>query len=800
MGLEVYIAKWVIVVDDDTANLNVAGHILSKNNMRVTALKSGQSLVDYVIGNGFPDLILLDVKMPGMDGFETLRILREKEAELRVSSTPVIFVTADEDFETEKRGFEVGVADFVRKPFDPDVLVRRIDNVISQTSTVRSLKSEVLKDSLTGLLSKGATDVAMVEKCSSQTGMLIMADLDSFKPVNDLYGHEKGDEVLISFAKMIRVLFPTESTFGRVGGDEFVIFAKGLKDANELKEIGDKLNTLITKEAQKILDENMSIPIGATLGAVAVPEHGNDFKSLLNLADRALNNAKKNGKHCVEIYGSSSLSEEDSKGLDIYAISEILGERSIPNVALQLDKDAFSYVYRYVMRDIVRNQRSACKILFTLEFEMGRNGEEENELAVNFGNHVSESLRKSDILMRCSFNQFFVFLTDVKPSSTDKVIDHIVNTWKEKNERDINISVEKDVIFADSNKHHSDEEYKVVVVDDDIINLKLAGSILSSNGIHTTAIKSGQALLNYVDNDVPDLILLDVKMPDLDGYETLKILRQKDGNASTTPVIFLTADESEEAESRGLSLGAMDFIKKPFTPEVLALRVKSSLELIRLQKSLSIEVERKTEENRNLFIHVVQSIADAIDAKDAYTNGHSSRVAEYSKEIAKRAGFSNEMQSNIYIAALLHDAGKIGIRDSVINKPGKLTDEEFEEIKSHPTKGAKILENISEMPMLAVGAKCHHERYDGTGYPQGLKGEKIPQVARIIAVADAYDAMSSYRSYRDVLPQSEIVSEINEGIGTQFDPRFAEIMLNMIEEDIDYKMKESYDESKHKKE
>jgi diguanylate cyclase (GGDEF)-like protein len=630
--------------------------------------------------------------------------------------------------------------------------------------------------------------------------MLIMADLDSFKPVNDLYGHEKGDEVLIAFAKMIRVLFPTESTFGRVGGDEFVIFAKGLKDANELKEIGDKLNTLITKEAQKILNENMSIPIGVTLGAVAVPEHGNDFKSLLNLADRALNNAKKNGKHCVEIYGSSSLSEEDSKGLDIYAISEILGERSIPNVALQLDKDAFSYVYRYVMRDIVRNQRSACKILFTLEFEMGRNGEEENELAVNFGNHVSESLRKSDILMRCSFNQFFVFLTDVKPSSTDKVIDHIVNTWKEKNERDINISVEKDVIFADSNKHHSDEEYKVVVVDDDIINLKLAGSILSSRGIHTTAIKSGQALLNYVDNDVPDLILLDVKMPDLDGYETLKILRQKDGNASTTPVIFLTADESEEAESRGLSLGAMDFIKKPFTPEVLALRVKSSLELIRLQKNLSIEVERKTEENRNLFIHVVQSIADAIDAKDAYTNGHSSRVAEYSKEIAKRAGFSNEMQSNIYIAALLHDAGKIGIRDSVINKPGKLTDEEFEEIKSHPIKGAKILENISEMPMLAVGAKCHHERYDGTGYPQGLKGEKIPQVARIIAVADAYDAMSSYRSYRDVLPQSKIVSEINEGIGTQFDPRFAEIMLNMIEEDIDYKMKESYDESKHKKE
>ena len=793
-------AKWVIVVDDDTANLNVAGHILSKNNMRVTALKSGQSLVDYVIGNGFPDLILLDVKMPGMDGFETLKLLREKEEELRVSATPVIFVTSDEDSETERRGFEVGVSDFVRKPFDPNVLLRRIDNVISQTSTVRSLKSEVLKDSLTGLLSKGATDVAMVEKCSTQSGMLIMADLDSFKPVNDLFGHKKGDEVLISFAKMVRVLFPTESTFGRVGGDEFVIFAKGVKDFETLDEIGKNLNDLITKEAKNILGDSMSIPIGVTLGAVTVPEHGNDYKSLLNLADRALNNAKKKGKHRAQLYGASTPTEEESKTLDIYAISEILGERSIPNVALQLDKDAFSYVYRYVMRDIVRNQRSACKLLFTLEFDDAETGEEQNNIATNFGNHISESLRKSDILMRCNFNQFFVFLTDVKPSSVDKVLDHLLKTWKEKYEIEINIEIEKDIIFNDDKKSFGSEEYKVVVVDDDAINLKLAGSILSSKGIHTTAIRSGQALLNYVDNNVPDLILLDVKMPELDGYETLKILRQKDGNASMTPVIFLTGDESEEAESRGLSLGAMDFIKKPFIPDVLALRVKSSLELIRLQKNLSFEVDKKTRENRDLFVHVVESIADAIDAKDPYTNGHSSRVADYSKEIAKRAGLSNEMQNNIYIAALLHDAGKIGIRDSVINKPGKLSEEEFDEIKSHPSKGAKILENISEMPMLAIGAKCHHERYDGTGYPAGLKGENIPQVARIIAVADAYDAMSSYRSYRDVLPQDKIKSEIIKGSGSQFDPRFADIMLMMIDEDIEYKMKESYDESKHKKE
>ena len=793
-------AKWVIVVDDDTANLNVAGHILSKNNMRVTALKSGQSLVDYVSGNGFPDLILLDVKMPGMDGFETLKFLRKKETELRVSPTPVIFVTADEDFETEKRGFEVGVSDFVRKPFDPDVLVRRINNVISQNTTVRSLKSEVLTDSLTGLLSKGATDAVMIEKCSTQSGMLIMADLDSFKPVNDLFGHEKGDEVLIAFAKMIKESFSEESSIARVGGDEFVIFAKGLKDVKELKAIGARLNESITREAKVILGENMSIPIGVTLGVVCVPEQGNDFKSLLKLADRALNNAKKNGKHRAEVFGSLTPSEDEYKELDIYAISEILGERSIPNVALQLDKDAFSYVYRYVMRDIMRNQRSACKLLFSLDINDSLSEEEKNEIVVNFGNHVSESLRKSDILMRCSFNQFFVFLTDVKPASTEKVVEHIVTGFKEKSDKNININVEKDIIFGEDGKKYGNDEYKVVVVDDDYVNLKLAGTVLSGKGIHTTALKSGKSLLNYVETEVPDLILLDVKMPELDGYETLKILRQKDGNAASTPVIFLTGDDSEEAESRGLSLGAMDFIRKPFVPEVFALRVKSSLELIRLQKNLSFEVEKKTDENRELFVHVVKSIADAIDAKDAYTNGHSSRVAEYSREIAKRAGFSKEMQNNIYIAGLLHDAGKIGIRDQVINKPGKLSDEEYEEIKLHPGKGAKILENISEMPILAIGAKCHHERYDGTGYPQGLKGEKIPQVARIIALADAYDAMSSYRSYRDVLPQKMIRKEIVEGSGTQFDPRFAEIMINIIDEDIEYKLKESYDESKHKKE
>ena len=332
----------------------------------------------------------------------------------------------------------------------------------------------------------------------------------------------------------------------------------------------------------------------------------------------------------------------------------------------------------------------------------------------------------------------------------------------------------------------------VVVVDDNTANLKMAGHILSKQNMRVTALKSGQALLDYVKENTPDLILLDILMPDMDGFETLQKLKVQmaEGDKDEIPVIFLTADENEGSETRGLQLGAMDFIKKPFVPDVLTLRVRHSIQLIRLQRNLALEVEKKTQENERLSLHVVQTLAQAIDAKDRYTNGHSARVAEYSKMIAQRHGYNRQRQNDIYMIGLLHDVGKIGVPDAVINKPAKLTDEEFALIKNHPVMGGTILKTIKEMPELSIGARYHHEKYDGTGYPDGLKGEDIPEMARIIAVADTYDAMTSKRSYRDVLPQSVVRSEVEKGKGTQFDPVFADIMLQMIDEDTDYNMRE----------
>ena len=210
----------------------------------------------------------------------------------------------------------------------------------------------------------------------------------------------------------------------------------------------------------------------------------------------------------------------------------------------------------------------------------------------------------------------------------------------------------------------------------------------------------------------------------------------------------------------------------------------------------SMRIEFLTEEQRSmrrLFEQTASALANAIDAKDKYTHGHSTRVATYSKTIAKMAGKSDKECDDIYYAALLHDIGKIGISDAIINKVGKLTPEEYAEIKKHCVIGKDILSSIVEFPYLSIGAHHHHERYDGKGYPDRLKGNDIPELARIIAVADAYDAMTSKRSYRDPLPQQKVREIIIEEMGAQFDPVFAAQMLHMIDRDTEYDMREKDD-------
>ena len=208
-------------------------------------------------------------------------------------------------------------------------------------------------------------------------------------------------------------------------------------------------------------------------------------------------------------------------------------------------------------------------------------------------------------------------------------------------------------------------------------------------------------------------------------------------------------------------------------------------------------LKREQMSAQNLFEDTATALVNAIDAKDQYSRGHSLRVAEYSKLIAEELDKDAEDCERIYYAALLHDVGKIGISDAIINKSGRLTPEEYGVIKQHPVMGNQILSSIRDYPYISIGAHYHHERYDGKGYPDGLKGEEIPEIARIISVADAYDAMTSDRSYRTALPQAFVREEFVKGSGTQFDPNFAQVMIKLIDNDKDYLLREmTWDEDK----
>ena len=336
----------------------------------------------------------------------------------------------------------------------------------------------------------------------------------------------------------------------------------------------------------------------------------------------------------------------------------------------------------------------------------------------------------------------------------------------------------------------TDTNISVVVVDDEIMSLKMARHVFDKAGIDGRYFKSGTEAFAFIESgDVPDMILLDVHMPDISGFDILRHLKTQPAYRNV-PVVFLTGDGDVRTETEGLHAGAADFIRKPFAAEVLLKRVRNIVELNRLHESMAKEIRTKTEKLSHAYLQIVQALAASVDAKDRYTHGHSSRVAQYAREIAGRAGYSRQEQDEIYMMGLLHDVGKIGIRDTIINKAGRLTDEEFAEIKTHPAVGAEILAKITDLPELKIGARWHHERYDGRGYPDGLTGEEIPEVARIIAVADTYDAMTSNRSYRRQMPQEQVRAEIERCSGSQFDPRFAGIMMAMIDEDKAYAMRE----------
>lgn len=318
----------------------------------------------------------------------------------------------------------------------------------------------------------------------------------------------------------------------------------------------------------------------------------------------------------------------------------------------------------------------------------------------------------------------------------------------------------------------------IMVVDDDKSNLSALMGYLDGTYKVVPAV-SGENAIQRLERVTPDLILLDNKMPGMNGVEVMDYLRSKD-RLCRIPVIVVSSDHDADTERAYFVHGAADFITKPLVSSVLLERIRRTLEYWELRNDLERKIDIKTKEKKEVLQQAITAIANAIDAKDAYTKGHSERVAQYSAMIAKELGLDDERAQQIHNIALLHDIGKIGIPDSILNKPGRLSDREFSIIKQHTITGGEILKDIDSMRSAFTAARFHHERYDGKGYPNGLKGEEIPIIARIISVADAYDAMTSNRVYRKKLSNDIVMAELKKGMGTQFDPEIAQVFTNIL--------------------
>lgn len=324
----------------------------------------------------------------------------------------------------------------------------------------------------------------------------------------------------------------------------------------------------------------------------------------------------------------------------------------------------------------------------------------------------------------------------------------------------------------------------IYIIDDSKTILKHAEGVLIGS-YRVALFEQGQKALDQMRLVPPDLVLLDINMPQMDGYAVFRRMRDS-SELKKIPVIFLTADTKQESELMGFEMGAMDYITKPFAPLIMQSRIARILELEDLRKHLEQLVEAKADEIQKIFIQSITTITYAVDAKDRYTKGHSVRVAQYCLAMAKKLAWSKQDCLNLYYTALMHDIGKIGIPDTILNKPVKLTDEEYRLIRNHTTMGANILRPITMVPQICDGAKYHHERYDGKGYPCGLKGDDIPYVARIIGIADAYDAITSNRIYEKAQVTDYAVNELKKGRGTQFDPYLADVFLEIIQSGFEF--------------
>lgn len=334
----------------------------------------------------------------------------------------------------------------------------------------------------------------------------------------------------------------------------------------------------------------------------------------------------------------------------------------------------------------------------------------------------------------------------------------------------------------------------VLVVDDDKANLMIAQKLLIEE-YRVAIVNSGELAFKYLEKNEPDLILLDIQMPGMDGFEVMK--RIQESRWKGIPVIFLTADRSEETEEACFKMGAVDYIGKPFVPAIMLQRVRRTIELEDYKKNLEHMVEQQLERITRLQQGIIISMANLIESRDGTTGEHVKRTSAYADLLARKLAEKGIYQEELtpqymdYLrrAAPMHDIGKITVNDMILQKPGALTTEEYQMMKQHTSEGGRLIrENMGDIiDQEFVGVACdmalyHHEKWNGTGYPKALKGRQIPLSARILAIADVFDALVSKRQYKESMTLKEAFEIMKKERGVSFEPEILDVFLALEEE------------------
>ena len=434
--------KNILVVDDDKMNLATARKVLSED-YKVIPVVRGEQALSY-LKNGTCDIILLDINMPEMNGFQVLKKIREME---HCQNVPVIFLTADDDTETETRCFKEGAIDFITKPFVPAVMRSRIDRALEleelrrnladkleqKTREVTDMKSKSRQDALTGLWNRVYTEEKVNEMISQGTkGALMMIDMDNFKAINDNYGHIAGDQTLKMFADTLRTLSGKDDVLCRIGGDEFVVFIKDVTSKDLLsKRASDIISDLCVKLEQCKFETNSSVSIGIA----QTPGDGMDFNKLYNSADKALYYVKQNGKNSFHFF-SDKIQEENSRAgkiVDLNYLRDFMTRADSGNGAYLLDFDSFHHVYNFIYRFVQREGKDVQTLLFTVTEKDDKELEvTEMELVMELlEKAIYTSLRRSDVSTRYSSKQIIVILMDTNTENGDMVAGRILDCFHE---------------------------------------------------------------------------------------------------------------------------------------------------------------------------------------------------------------------------------------------------------------------------------------------------------------------------------------------------------------------------------